>query len=197
MSPLLQFLLLVIISYFLGGLPNGKWIADLKGVNILEVGSGNIGAANVNRALGPRFAGIVLALDAAKGFFPTLVAQGAFQTDWMVCGVALAAFLGHIFSPFLRFKGGKGVSTYLGVLLAIAPLPTIVVFLIGIIAVWAVRVTSLVDLVLFLFAVPMLYYFASPHYAAFGIIIWGLLIYTHRSNIERLLSGNELRIFGS
>ena len=106
-----------------------------KGVNILEVGSRNIGAANINRALGPRFAAIVLALDAAKGFFPTLVAKDVFQMEWMVCGVALAACSGNIFSPFLRFKGGKGGSTYLGVLLAIAPIPTLVVFLIGLIAV--------------------------------------------------------------
>jgi glycerol-3-phosphate acyltransferase PlsY len=192
----LQFLLLVVLSYFLGGLPSGKWIAGLKGVNILEVGSKNIGAANINRALGARFAAVVLALDAAKGFFPTLVAKDIFQMEWMVCGVALAACLGSIFSPFLRFRGGKGGSTYLGVLLAIAPLPTLVAFLIGLMAVRLVKISSVVNLVVFLLFVPILYYFASFLYAIFGIIIWGLLIYTHRKNIERLLKGDELRISG-
>jgi len=196
MSIQLQYLFFVVLSYFLGGLPSGKWIADLEGVNILEVGSKNIGAANINRALGPRFAAIVLALDAAKGFFPTLVAKDVFQMEWMVCGVALAACLGNIFSPFLRFRGGKGASTYLGVLLAIAPLPTIVAFLIGLMAVRVVRITSVVNLVIFLFFVPILYYFVNPSYALFGFIIWILLIYTHRDNIKRLIKGNELRIGG-
>lgn len=191
-----QFLLFIIISYFLGGLPSGKWIADLKGINILEVGSKNIGAANINRALGPRIAAIVLALDAAKSFFPVLLAKDVFQMEWMVCGVALATCLGNIFSPFLRFRGGKGGSTYLGVLLAIVPLPTMAAFLIGLLTVRLVRISSVVNLVVFLLFVPILYYFASPSYAIFGLIMWILLIYTHRDNIKRLFNGNELTIGG-
>lgn len=191
-----QFILFIILSYFLGGLPSGKWIADLKGINILEVGSKNIGAANINRALGPRFAAIVLASDAAKSFFPTLLAKYAFQMEWMVCSVALATCLGNIFSPFLRFRGGKGGSTYLGALLAIAPLPTMATFLIGLLAVRVVRISSVVNLVAFLLFIPILYYFASTSYAIFGLIMWILLVYTHRDNIDRLFKGNELKIGG-
>lgn len=191
-----QFLILFVLSYFLGGIPTGKWIAARKGVDIQQVGSRNIGAANVNRALGLRLAAAVLALDAAKGFIPTIIAKGVFQTEWMICCVALAACLGHIFSPFLKFKGGKGVSTYFGVLLSLIPFPTIFGFLIWMVAVRAVKITSIINLAAFLLVVPMLYYFTNIYYAAFGICIWGILIYTHKDNIKRLLRGDELKVYG-
>lgn len=190
----LYFFIIIILSYFLGGIPSGKWIAKLKGVNILEKGSKNIGAANINRALGIRFAAIVLAVDATKGFLPTLMAKGSFEPDWMVCCVSLAVILGNLFSPFMRFKGGKGASTYLGILFAIAPVPTTVGFLIWIKAVQITKITSVVSLIIFLLAIPTLYYLASPYYAFMGLIAWILIAYAHRGNIQRLLKGKELRI---
>lgn len=190
----LNLYLLVFLSYFLGGAPSGKWIAGLKGVSITEIGSGNIGAANVCRALGTRLAITVLTLDAIKGFLPTFLARIVFHEDWIVCCVALAAFIGNIFSPFMGLKGGKGASTYFGILLAIVPIPAVVGFLIWLLTVKVVKITSIVNLVIFLFSVPVIYLFSGTCYAFFGSIIWGLIIYTHRDNIKRILKGKELTV---
>jgi len=121
-------LLLYIGSYLCGAIPFGVVFAKLKGVDLLKVGSGNIGATNVGRALGVKFALLVFALDVAKAAGPAIAARFVVTTAlhgvpaqmfWFLAG--LMAVFGHCVSPFLRFKGGKGVSTALGMVIGAAP----------------------------------------------------------------------------
>src|SRR5262249_23957567 len=111
----------VLAGYLVGTLPTGLLVARARGVDIRTVGSGNIGATNVARALGKKLGGLVLAVDALKGFLPTFLAARAGLAPEIVAAVGLATILGHIFPLWLRFRGGKGVATGLGVFLAVAP----------------------------------------------------------------------------
>src|SRR5262245_61314629 len=116
--------LFFVVAFFVGAVPFGllltKWIA---GVDVRTVGSGNVGATNAGRVLGRGGFFAVLALDAAKGAFAAYVLPHAAKDapDWLAVTCGLAAVLGHVFSPFLKFKGGKGVGTSLGVIVALAP----------------------------------------------------------------------------
>src|SRR5207253_1319534 len=119
----------VLAGYLAGSIPFGVLFARARGVDLQKFGSGNIGATNAARALGKRVGAVVLLCDAAKGYAPTLAARAwlAPRLDageaW-AAGVGLAAFAGHLASPWLRFRGGKGVATALGVFLALAPAQT-------------------------------------------------------------------------
>jgi glycerol-3-phosphate acyltransferase PlsY len=117
--------LLVLVAYLLGSFPTGVLLARARGVDLRKVGSGNIGATNVGRALGRGWGVLVLVIDAAKGFLPVFLAKLLGQGPWVLAAVGLAALLGHSFSVFLRGKGGKSVATALGAALAIAPLPAL------------------------------------------------------------------------
>src|SRR5688500_11562142 len=112
----------VVGSYLAGSIPFGLVVARARGVDIRAVGSKNIGATNVARALGKKLGALVLFLDALKGLLPTLVARHALHLDDnLVALVGLAAILGHVFPVWLRFRGGKGVATALGVFAALTP----------------------------------------------------------------------------
>ncbi len=115
----------VIVAYLLAGIPVGVMLGWLRGVDIRAVGSGNIGATNAARALGPRLGLLVLALDVAKAAAPVVLARQSFalgaEHDGGLAAVAMAAVLGHIFPIYLRFRGGKGVACALGVFLALDP----------------------------------------------------------------------------
>ena len=113
-----MFFLIVILSYLLGALPFGYFIGKSKGVDITSAGSGNIGATNVHRVLGKSAGAFVFILDTLKGFLPTFLVLklGLSKEAAIFCGCC--AVIGHIFSPFLKFRGGKGISTSLGILLA-------------------------------------------------------------------------------
>lgn len=117
--------LLVLLAFLSGAIPFGVLAGRLRGIDVRRVGSGNIGATNVGRALGARWALAVLLLDAAKGALPTGLALRFLSSDaaaWAVPSSMVAAVAGHVFSPFLRFRGGKGVATGLGVVSVVSPL---------------------------------------------------------------------------
>ncbi|MFN3995138.1 MAG: glycerol-3-phosphate acyltransferase [bacterium] len=114
-------ILLIILAYLIGSIPTGYIIGKLKRVDITKTGSGNIGMANVFRTLGFKYAIIVLIIDTIKGFIPTFLAIKLNLNVLAVLVTGLSAILGHIFTIFLKFKGGKGVATSLGVILAISP----------------------------------------------------------------------------
>src|SRR4051812_30895241 len=115
-----NFFLTAILAYLLGSVPTGKLIASLHGVDIQKKGSGNIGFANVLRVVGRVPAAIVLTIDVLKGFVPVAIAQQILGASG-VQAVALLAIMGHVFPVWLKFKGGKGIATGLGVTLAISP----------------------------------------------------------------------------
>jgi glycerol-3-phosphate acyltransferase PlsY len=188
-------------SYLLGSIPFGLWIALwLKGVDIRTIGSGNIGATNVARVCGPAIGQLVFVLDFLKGLAPALVGRFALHLDqpgapWLVLA-ALLAIIGHNFSIFLGFRGGKGISTSGGALLGVAPFTGLGVGLVFVVVLLASSIISVGSLAAAL-AVPILMWLFYPHdwyRLAFGIAASIMAIYKHRKNIERLRAGVEPRI---
>lgn len=194
----------VLIAYLLGSIPFGYLIVRLgAGDDIRDRGSGNIGAANVARNAGI-FAGVLtLILDAAKGYAAVLIASRMSHPSdsirWMMAA-AIAAVLGHMFPVWLRFKGGKGVATGLGVFLPISREAVLAAVILWILVVAFWRYSSLGS-ILAAAAMPVLVYLfyaprhAPPEYVTGGTMLIAILILLkHRSNIERLISGDEPRL---
>ena len=193
--------LLVLAAYLLGAIPNGLLIARLKGIDLQQVGSGNIGATNVFRCVGKGWGMLAFALDAVKGFvpafvFPRLVAGAP---DWLGLACGVAAVAGHNWPVWLKFKGGKGVSTSAGMLLGIAPAAVGVGFLVFAATVALTRFVSLGS-ILAAVAVPAAYISmtgGANRLLAGALVVMGLLVIAkHRANIRRLLAGTEPRIAG-
>lgn len=187
---------LAVLAYVLGSLPFGLWVVKaLKGVDIREVGSGNIGATNVYRAAGKGAAAAVVALDIAKGALPVALALYFQLPDWAVALTGLSAILGHSRSVFLKFTGGKSVATGVGTILAMAPLAGAIVL-----AVWGAlfattRMVSLASLVAAVCLPAVLFGLQQPlAYVAYGALAAAYVVIRHRANIQRLLAGEEKRL---
>ena len=140
---MLKVLIFVIISYLLGSLPNGLYVANLKGIDIRNEGSKNTGATNVFRVMGAKFGILVLILDALKGFIPLFIAEKFGVTGNSLVLIGITAVIGHTFSPFLNFKGGKGVATSLGIFLYLAPIPMLITLLMFFVVVGITKYVSL------------------------------------------------------
>ena len=126
--------LALLLSFLVGSIPFGVLLGKMRGVDVRAIGSGNIGATNVWRALGPVFGVLAFALDVLKGVAGPILGRWLVpESDWNVAACGIAAVLGHIFSPFLGFKGGKGISTSLGALFGLVPFVGL-----GAFAVWGV-----------------------------------------------------------
>ncbi len=189
-----------VAGFLLGMIPFGLLIARaVKGIDIREHGSGNIGATNVARVVG-RGAGIsTFALDVIKGLLPALVFRQAFAVN---AGIAagIGAITGHIFSPVVRFKGGKGVATSLGVFIGLAPVASGVGFGVWVVFFLALRWVSLASIMASL-GVPLFLFLSrgqrfsefSPGIMALALIATFALIVRHAGNIKRLLRGKEPR----
>jgi acyl phosphate:glycerol-3-phosphate acyltransferase len=193
--PLLLPIGLALLAYVLGSFPTGVLLARARGVDLRKVGSGNIGATNVGRALGRPFGVLVLVIDAAKGFLPVGLAKLLGQGPWVLAAVGLAALLGHSFSLFLRGRGGKSVATALGAALAIAPLPALGCFVIYGLILAIVRISS-IGSISGVLAFPLLVWALGPRvpaFYAFGLAAAALVIVRHIDNLKRLARGEELR----
>jgi glycerol-3-phosphate acyltransferase PlsY len=186
---------LIAVSVLLGSVPTGVLLARSRGVDLRQVGSGNIGATNVGRALGKKWGVVVLLVDAAKGWAPVFVADQLDRGPWTLAAVGVAAVAGHSFSIFLRGRGGKGVATSLGAALAIAPVPALCCFGVYAALYAAFRISSIGSMTgvaafpvfLWLFGIEVAAYYV------FGTIIAALVILRHRDNIRRLRKGEELK----
>lgn len=185
-------------AYLLGSIPFGKIIArKVAGIDITTRGSGNIGATNVSRELGVTWGLITLVLDTAKGFLPIFLAAQYFPRHgvllfWGLTATGTAALLGHQFSVFQRFRGGKGVATALGIYLAIAPLPCLVALVLFVAVVYKWKYVSLGSLVS-AFSMPVLVtLFGKPPSISIGALVMAFLIAVkHQDNIRRLARGQE------
>jgi glycerol-3-phosphate acyltransferase PlsY len=187
---------LVVVGYLLGSIPSGLLVARaFTGKDVRDVGSGNIGAANVSRVGGYRLAAFVLALDALKGAIPVLIGRAVGLSYAELGGIAGAAVLGHDFSIFLKFKGGKGVATSLGVVLALAPVAGVLAALIWLAVVGISRYSSLASLVA-LFALPVVIAVSDQpaEYVPLTLGLALLALWTHRDNVDRLNQGTESRL---
>jgi len=194
--PDLQALTLVCIAYLVGSIPFGLLVSRaLARVDIRRHGSGNIGTANVLRIVGKWAATLTLLGDLLKGFLPVVAALSLGASELWVAGVGLAAVLGHNWSVYLRFAGGKGVATSFGALLAMTPLPALLGLLTWTAVVLIFRYTSLAALIASVCIPPVILFFtgAGP-YLAFSLLAALLIFVRHRDNMKRLWAGTEHRV---
>lgn len=180
-----------ILSFLLGSIPFGLLISRLfYNTDIRKSGSGNIGAMNALRTLGKGGAVAVLLLDAAKGALPVLVTLSYSHTLAALCGAA--AIVGHCFSPWLGWKGGKGVATSLGVVFALAWPAGLACVGAYLLAVALTRYSSVGSIAAHVVAPVALYFFTDTWaYAAYGVFALLLILWAHRENIARLRTGSE------
>lgn len=186
------YLLVLILSYLLGTLSPAALLARRKGIDIQKSGSGNPGATNVLRVMGPGYALLTLLVDAGKGYLPTLLTLHCFGPGRAAL-VALAAFLGHVFPVFRKFRGGKGVATGMGITLAIDMRMTLILFLLFLLVVGLTRYVSLGS-ILAACLFPFLVLFSEPWFFPTALIMAVLVVGKHRSNLIKLSRRQENKI---
>ncbi|MGA7829074.1 MAG: glycerol-3-phosphate 1-O-acyltransferase PlsY [Geobacteraceae bacterium] len=185
--------ILLLCSYCIGSIPTGLLLAKaFGGVDIRTQGSGNIGATNVYRTMGRKVGILTLIGDCLKGLLPVLAAKSLHLPAEWVALIGLAAFLGHIFPVFLRFKGGKGVATALGVFLATSPLAVLgalCVFITVLVSWRYVSLASLTAAAVMPLLITLIY--RNPIFVAMSIVISVTVLLKHHENIKRLRNGTE------
>lgn len=188
---------LVAVGYFAGSIPFGVIVTSLVAKkNVRAEGSGNIGATNVARVAGKKLGAFVLLLDAAKGALPVWLAMFLAPTQPLLhVAVGAAAFLGHVFPVWLRFKGGKGVATALGVLLVLLPWSALIGFVTWVVVLLVTRVSSVGSLLGALLAIVSAFLLGSPlAYSLLAVALLLAMVWTHRGNIARLINRTENRL---
>lgn len=192
----LNIVLVSLVGYLLGSVSFAVLVAKSQGVDIFKEGSGNPGATNVKRTLGSKWGNAVFALDALKGLlaagWPLLVFDADTGLKLGVIGL-VASIVGHSFSVFLKFRGGKGVATTMGGLLALMPLVLLIGLFTWLVCFYTTRIVALAS-ILFALSLPVsghsLYGAGDPRFTL-AFLLGILIVVRHRSNIARLLSGNE------
>jgi len=198
-------LLLIIIAYLIGSVPTALLISKkFFGVDIRDYGSGNMGATNTFRVLGSKYGTIVMLIDILKGvtavalfnFLPYYFTDELQRTNFMI-GLGLAAVLGHIFPIFANFKGGKGVATLFGMLLAVQPIVAVSCVGVFLVVLYLTRYVSLSSILAALFLPICVLGIWNEHeviYRVFALLVASLVIFTHQKNIIRILRGVESRV---
>jgi glycerol-3-phosphate acyltransferase PlsY len=192
----MSYAILLILSYLLGAIPFGLIIGKAwRGIDIRDHGSGNIGATNVFRTLGPGPGSVVFAADVLKGLAPVIAAtQISPGTAWLAVAAGMAAILGHTLSLFLGFKGGKGVATSLGVGIGLAPVIAAIAFGLWVLIFAVTRYVSVASMLACISVPIMMWATDRPiEYRIFGVLVAVYVIVKHRSNIVRLMQGKENR----
>lgn len=192
---MITIIIFVVIAYLCGSLSNAIIVCKLLGLPDPRIeGSGNPGTANVLRIAGKKAAALVLLGDALKGFIPVVVAR-IFNVDGLALGlVAIAAVIGHIYPIFFKFKGGKGVATFLGTTFALSPIVGIAFILTWLIVAFLSRYASLASLISSILSIIYILIFSKFAYLIPMLAIIALIIWKHRGNIQRLLAGTESKI---
>jgi acyl phosphate:glycerol-3-phosphate acyltransferase len=197
--------LFILLAYCIGSIPTAVWISRyFFGVDIREYGSGNAGATNTFRVLGSKWGTIVMSVDVLKGVMATslyIFAPFYLHNEWertnFMVGLGLAAVVGHIFPVWADFRGGKGVATLFGMILAIQPIVAVYCVGVFLLVLYLTRFVSLSSILASIaFAVLILFIFneKEPLYRAFAIAVALLVILTHQKNISRLLRGSESKV---
>ena len=190
--------LALILSFLIGSIPFGVIIGNICGVDVRKVGSGNIGATNVTRALGKKWGAVSFALDVLKGVAGPLLARLLVGPDAAVaiaaCGVL--AVLGHVFSPFLKFKGGKGIATSLGAMLGMMPIVGVLILLVWGVFLAITRMVSAASVIACV-VLPFMAYAFYPKMPAFIVVaaLMGLVSFIkHIPNMRRIAAGTEPKV---
>lgn len=189
------FLILYLLgTYLIASIPFGYIVGKLFGKDITKEGSGNIGATNVTRTIGKKAGALVLLLDMLKGFIPVYFAKHIFWDTKYIALVAVVAVMGHCFSIFMKFKGGKGVATGFGVLLALSAKTALIVFLLWLGVFLVSGYVSLASVFSASLSWIVFFYIERDMYLTTAVFISSLIIIMkHSSNIERLMQGTEHR----
>ena len=184
-----------LFGYLLGSIPFGLIFTRLSGAgDVRAIGSGSIGATNVLRTGNYWAAAATLIFDAGKGAVAVLLVRWHFHNEIMAVFAGLGAFLGHLFPVWLRFKGGKGIATSLGILLALNWIGALIALAVWLLMVAVFRISSLAALVAAVFTPIIFLLLHEPLYAWFSVALAVLVFIAHRANIGRLLAGTEPRI---
>jgi glycerol-3-phosphate acyltransferase PlsY len=191
--------LAIAVSFLLGSIPFGVVVARLRGVDLRQVGSGNIGATNAARALGRKLGVLVLLLDTLKAYLPVVVVRhftvGDARTGWVAAAAGLAAFVGHCYSPWLRLRGGKGVASGFGAFLALAPMSAAIAAAVWVGVYAATRISSVGSLAAATLLVPLMVLRHEPRpQLALAAVLYVVILWKHRENIRRLLQKKETKI---
>ncbi len=203
MNPSILISISIISAYLLGSIPTSYIFGKLvKGIDIRQHGSGNVGASNALRILGLKYGIAVLIFDIGKGIAAVLIAQTilGIGSDLFLVIVGLAAILGHVFTIFLGFKGGKGVATSAGVFICLTPIPVVITLVVFIIVVWISKYISLgsmlAALTLFLceLIINIRTSFSELEKLVFIAVVSLFIFIKHIPNIRRLIKGNENRL---
>ncbi|MFW5999229.1 MAG: glycerol-3-phosphate 1-O-acyltransferase PlsY [Halanaerobiaceae bacterium] len=193
----MKILVLILVSYLLGAVPNGYiFVQGIRDLDIRKYGSGNVGATNVARLLGFKFGIIVAALDILKGYLAVTFAGWLFSEAALPLVLAgLLVVLGHSFSIFLNFSGGKGVATTIGVILRLYPWGVLLMLIVWLVVTVITRYVSLGSM-LGAISLPVLFFLTgkSMTFVLFGLFIALFIPYTHRENIRRLMEGEENKL---
>ncbi len=193
------------LAYFIGSIPTSVWVSGyFFGVDIRDYGSGNAGATNTYRVLGSKWGTFVMVCDVLKGVLATslyILVPYYLHDEWdrtnFMVGLGLAAVLGHIFPIFVGFKGGKGVATLFGMVIAIQPVVAICCVSVFLLVLYLTRFVSLSSILASIaFAVFILFIFneKEPLYRVFAVTVALMVIFTHQKNINRLLKGTESKV---
>lgn len=193
---IMHYLLGLIAGFLCGSIPCGLWITRLMhGIDIREYGSKNIGTTNVFRTVGGQTAILVLIADMLKGILIVALFMKLWNNDWLTAVTAFGAFMGHNYSAFLNFNGGKGVATGLGLLVLLMPKASAACFVVWAVLVFATRYVSLGSIVGGFCAPLLAWYFGySLPYISFAGVAGIFIVVRHKENIKRLLSGTESKI---
>lgn len=186
---------LIAVSYLVGSIPFGVIFAKIKGVDIMAVGSGNTGATNVARTLGWKIGIVVFILDILKGVIPAALAKYVTGSEDIAIVVGVFAIVGHMVSPFLKFKGGKGVSTSAGALVGSVPIIGAVTFSVFFLCFFITRIVSLSALItaIAILISGVVLGKSWVFFAVYGPLIVYVFV-RHRANIGRLLKGEEPKL---
>lgn len=198
-------LLLIVCAYFIGSIPSALIISKtVFGIDIRDYGSGNMGATNTFRTLGSRYGVIVMAMDILKGviasslyLFISFYSENELARTNLIIGLGMAAVLGHIFPIFAGFKGGKGVATLFGMVLALQPVVALVCVGVFLLVLFLTRYVSLSSILASIMLPVSVLWIWNEHevlYRVFALLVAGLVLLTHQKNIGRLLRGVESRL---
>ena len=193
---ILHFLLGFVLGHVCGSVPSGLWLVQaFHGIDIRNYGSKNIGTTNVFRIVGPKTAVLVLIADAFKGILAVGIMSYFFHNPLLDVVTALGALLGHNYSLFLGFNGGKGVATALGLLIFMMPKVAVASFGIWLVCVLLTRYVSLGSIMSAIFTPPLAWYLGYPSaYVIFSVVAAFFVVLRHKENIHRLLTGTESKI---
>jgi len=193
---IIHYVLGFVVGFIFGSIPTGLWITKaLHGIDIREYGSKNIGTTNVYRTVGAKTAIIVLLADMLKGIVVVGVLKWYMNSDLLIVAAAMGAILGHNYSLFLGFKGGKGAATGMGLLVYLLPKTSLCCFIIAAICIALTRYVSLGSIMASIAAPILTWYFGYPTpYVVLALLGGGFIIIRHKANIERLLNGTENKI---